>query len=144
MVGEFTEFGGIRFRKNEVESYSHSKKNGKTEFTVKLKTGQTLIFGDQYDYTGQKQPAVYAHNEHGRPYFIGQDLTGVNIIGNPNKRDYIELKGTSIANSVFTNNDELSDDVNIYVNYVHNANGNKVDVNSSNFLYLGKEDNQIK
>lgn len=144
MGNEFTIYGGIRFRKDEVDSYSNKQKNGRMEFTVKLKTGQILIFGDQYDPRGKLAPSVSSHNEHGRPWLTGNDLNGVTIIGNPSKRDYIEITGESSLNSIYVDNDKLKDDVYIHKNYRYNSKtGQTLDINEGNFLHLGKEDKKI-
>lgn len=142
MASEFYEYGGIRFRKSEVESYSRTEKNGKSEYSVKLKTGQTLIFGDQYDHTGQRHPQVDAYNIHGRPYFSGNDLVGVKVIGNPEKSDKICIRGNSLGNSVFTNNDNLWDEVFINTSNKTKINGKMVEA-SGHSLFLGKEDKEL-
>lgn len=144
MGNEFTVYGGVRFRKNDIDACSSKENNGRTEYTVKLKTGQILIFCDQHDPRGKLTPSVSAHNEHGRPWFTGNDLKGVTLIGNPSKRDYIEFKGESSLNSVYVNNDKLSDDVYVHKNYHYNSKtGQMLDINEGNFLHLGKEDKEI-
>ncbi len=102
---DYDYYGGIRFNKSEVQS---SKSKNGVDFEVQLKNGQKLIFGDQ-GRNGRKDPSVTAFTEGGIAYLMGMDLSNVNVIGNPNKKDNIRISGEH--NKVYVNNDSYSDEV---------------------------------
>lgn len=110
---DYVYYGGVRFNKNEVQS---SKVKNGNEYEVKLKTGQTIFYKDQMssdrnvtNRSTKFDPSVIASTEDGIAVLMGADLSGVTVIGNPNKKDYISIDGDN--NKVFVDNDNYADEV---------------------------------